>query len=254
MTRLQVRPMPHAVSNIMNLFRHNLEDGASPHDVMRIIIRRLFDRGVTDAEALDSLHELLLPEHQTAAGISKLAMEFSKLFAVMEETFHYSLRYRSKSQMKAIYIPMGADYAVLTGPIEVLTAMHAVNMMSHELNTSDLVYPIEVPAGFNQLIAANAKGADTLLQEVIDARLNGKQLPDSTERGYLGREAVAYDEAYQEIARDLAYVYHNLLKTGLYDYRVEHTSDWEVVVTLTRKHAKLEVIKSDPEPDEKEPA
>lgn len=254
MTRLQIRPIPHAINGLVYLMERLPDETLPVHDVMRIMIRHLFDQNFNDREALLALQDMLQPELRNADGLSKLAMEFSRLLAVLQETYHYQLRVRRASQMATLYVPLGSDYAVLTSPIEVLVAIDTLRSMGQTIMENELVYRIAVPAGFNQLAAAGAKGADTLLQDVINAKLSGERIPTASELEYTDKEAQVYDEAVNEIHLILTHNYFNLVKPGWYDYRVEYPSDWEVIVIYTRKHAKLELIKGDIDPDEKEPA
>ena len=254
MTRLQIRPIPHAANGLIYLMQRAPDESLPVHDVMRVMIRHLFDRNFTDRDALLALQDMLRPDLSNADGLSKLAMEFSRLLAVLEETYHYQLRTRIKSQMAALYVPLGPDYAVLTNPSEVLMSLDTLRGMGKTLADNELVYRVEVPAGFNQLTAAGARGADTLLQETIAAIHSGKRLPTASERGYMDKEAQVYDEAVTEIYLTLMHNYFNLVKPGWYDYRVEYPGDWEAIIIYSRKQAKLELVKSETDPDEKEPA
>ena len=254
MSRLHIQPIPRAIHPLLALLQWTMEESLPSHDVMRIMVRCLFDDKFTERDALDELQVMLRPENATAEGISKLATCFGKLLAVLEESFYYQRMVHRKSRMAVLYVPMGADFAVITNPIEVLTALDTMRSINETLTNNDLVYRVEVPAGFNQLIAAGAKGADKLLQKVIAAKLSGERIPTASERGYTDKEAQVYDDAVSEIHLILAHNYFNLVKPGWYDYRVEYPSDWEVIIIYSRKHAKLELVKSEIDPDEKEPA
>lgn len=254
MSRLQIRPMPHAIHGMLQLMENAPAGSVSGHEVMRIMIRHLFDKNFTDRDALEALQGMMKPHLLNAEGLGKLAMEFSKLDAVLEETFHYHRMVRRESQMSTLYVPLGPDYALLSSPYDVIVALDTLRGMGKTLSETELVHRIEVPAGFNQLIAANAKGSDTLLQETITTKLEGGRLPKADERGYEGKEAEAYSVAVDELNMLLTHTYYNLLKPGWYDYRVEYPSDWEVIIIFTRKHPKLELIHGTIDPDEKEPA